>query len=132
MKVRRPAPQRPKMIHPIYDWLSPHNRRLGEGNTRDTVQTRSVLAFGLKNIPFCVICRGERMIDLVDRYGRVHESDSGYAESVFPISGFLPDGFGLSVQRTAAQNTRGVIITRDRRRRVPSAGADFANWKVID
>jgi hypothetical protein len=48
------------------------------------------------------------------------------------FTAFAADGFGLSVHKTAAQTTRDVIITRDKRRRVASAGAVVANWKVTD
>jgi hypothetical protein len=53
-------------------------------------------------------------------------------KSVVPVSKVVAaDGFGLSVQKTAAQTTRDVIFTRDMRRRVASGHAVVANWKVI-
>jgi hypothetical protein len=57
---------------------------------------------------------------LLDRYGRVLETVSAISRR-----------FGLC-SATAAQTTRDVIVTRDMRRRVSSAGAAFANRKVQD
>jgi hypothetical protein len=88
-------------------------------------------AFGLKTVPDCRIYHHERMVGLADRYGRVHESESRAETGCSGFAVFAADGFGLSVHKTAAQTTRDVIFTRDMRRRVSSADAAVANWKVI-
>ena len=60
---------------------------------------------------------------VADHDGRVHESESWAEIGYSGFTVFAADGFGLSVHKTAAQATRDVIFTRDKRRRAASADA---------
>jgi hypothetical protein len=70
---------------------------------------------------------------LVDRYGRVHESEDGSTDiGLSDFTVFPADGFGLYLFIERQPRPRGMSSSPAICAAESSAGAAVANWKVID